>query len=127
MKPSKDTVAALSSLRISTHPARGAAELDELRIEGKHATEMLSSPGWKFLQNWLAVQHATAIRVLTAKPTEDTADEYALKRADAAGFLRGLQHAFEVPHALVQIAEEELTWAQRASEELAQRQGEHHG
>jgi hypothetical protein len=119
-----DSLGPWGSWRVRNNPDATGADLDRLRIAGKHCEELVATQGWQVLQNWLAVQQVAKVNFLTAEPTSELAETYAVKRAYAAGFLKGLKHAFDTPQALIKIAEQELEWAQRASEELARRQGD---
>jgi hypothetical protein len=119
-----DSLAPWSAWRIRNHPEKTAADLDALRIEAQHAKDMIASKGWVLLSRWLAAQQATRVNLLAAEPTSEPAEAYALKRAYAAGYLKGLKHAYDTPNALIQIAEEELEWAQKAGERLAREQGD---
>jgi hypothetical protein len=119
-----DSLGPWATWRVRNRPDAGGEDLDRLRIAGKHCEEMIASQGWQVLQNWLALQQQAKVELLAAEPTSELAETYAVKRAYAAGFLKGLKHAYDTPKALIRIAEQELEWAQSASEELARRQGD---
>lgn len=117
-----DSFAQWARWRIQNNPAKTASDLDELRVQAVHAKEMVATKGWAFLREWLAGVQTRQINVLSAKPTEQTADGYALRHAYESGFLAGIRHAYDTPQALIAIAEQELAWAQKAGEKLARAQ-----
>jgi hypothetical protein len=105
---SGDNLARWASLR--------GADPDALRAASKDLAQVLSGPGWQFVHRWLASQQQTTLNYLLRQPGNDRADTYALKKAHAAGYLEGLQHAYETPQAVLEIAKQVAERQQQAAE-----------
>jgi hypothetical protein len=90
---------------------------DELRVARKHVEALVESPGWRFIHRVLASQQQAQLKLALAQPARgESADTYALRRADTAGMLRGLQYAYDAPQAVLAIAERVMAREQQAAE-----------
>lgn len=97
-----------------------AMSAEDVSVLHNRLRSLVESAGWPQFQGVMAHEVSKHLSKLTGQPTpNDTADNYALRKADTAGYLRGLRFAQEQPHKLLQRAETVLLQHQAAAEQAA--------